>query len=424
MSRTKQMVVLGLFFTVAFLATGDLAVAKKPPQEPPATTPQVKYLINFIQLPANAQPMFTPNGMSNGFLSTTEGLWDVQVVGSYQDRNISGRSVAALYDPTRNPNEVIDLNSWFPKDIWEATAWDISSDNTGRGVVVGSFTRVENGFRQGFAIDLAINPPVLDLLPTNGAVNSTGARINENGDILVSFLDPVSEIKKILVFNPGVYSGDPDVRAVRTTPLDFTDVDVTDLVLPAYGDPDMSGNSNDLRLNNPLEITAEYTRPAQIGTTTPWDLGNPGFPIVYTLGVGPEVFDFTASMAALNDLGSFCGEVTIRNKKLTYRYDVLGGLQTIPGALKNHTYPHDMNNSGDLLTRMQIYRDDTNAWVLLDDLIVGDAIDLALWDSSDHYFLLWPYISDRVRVFNSTEEAGIIAGGRSGQLVILTPVSP
>ena len=52
-------------------------------------------------------------------------------------------------------------------------------------------------------------------------------------------------------------------------------------------------------------------------------------------------------------------------------------LPDIARGLDNHKFPHDMNNDRDLLTRLEMYRDDWGSWVALDDLVVGTSDDLA-----------------------------------------------
>jgi hypothetical protein len=52
---------------------------------------------------------------------------------------------------------------------------------------------------------------------------------------------------------------------------------------------------------------------------------------------------------------------------------------------------------------------------------VGTIADVALWHSDSFGFLRTPFLSDRVPIANSDKEAGIIAGGRNNNSVILTP---
>lgn len=412
MLRTRSWIVGALMATLTLTLVTDVTQAGKPPK---TTLPNVRYQIEFIPPPDNANPGFEPEGVTNAFFY--EGQWHVQAVDGCIDKfetDMFGndRTIAVLYDPTRNPNQGIDLNALFPDYIDEAFAVDISDDDTGRGVVVGAL-RNPSGTIQPFAIDLAIEPLVLDLLPTNGADNAWAHEINENGDILIQYWDETTQSDKFFVFNPGIYTAAPDVRALRTEPRDFCDVDVSTLILPLATDPAMECAGYNLYLNNS----------AQVLTTTDWDLGLP-FPVRYTLGAGPEVFDFTAHVSAINDDGSFCGQIIIplnktRNKYEVFRYDDVGGLEIVEGADGGNEYPHDMNSDRDLVTRMEIYRDDWGRWISVNDLVVGTPEDLELWP--DRY-LYWPLITNRIPIAGTNEEAGIIVGGRSGLMVILTPV--
>ena len=286
MSRTKKLMVWMLFAIPAFVLASDFVLAGKPGPPP---LPNVRYRIKFIQLPDNTDDAgFWLGGMTSPF--KLENAWQVQLVG--KSLYLDGRGYAFLYDPTRNPNQGIDLNSWFidsngvplpdfvppafPNGYHLESAWDINDE----GVVVGRLKN-ELGSCCGFAIDLAIPFPALDLMPTDGATESWPVKINENGDILFRCRD-ASGYGSFL-FNPGYY-GDPNVRPPRTGPLDFSNLTSEDARLQIlHNKVGRIQADNNFQLNNPI---AE--RPAQIAGTTV-----SGLPFRYTVGTEvPEVFTF------------------------------------------------------------------------------------------------------------------------------------
>ena len=89
----------------------------------------------------------------------------------------------------------------------------------GRGC---GFLQQANGNVHPFALDLGAEHPVVDLLPNFGANIAYATQINENGDIIVRIMDT----RSAYLFNPGLYNGDPGVRASRNgDPQDFSDGD-------------------------------------------------------------------------------------------------------------------------------------------------------------------------------------------------------
>ncbi len=413
MLRTKKLIVGSLLFIVACVLAGELALAGKP--VPPPPLPPVRYRIKYPQLPANYNPdmYLTVEGITSPFFLNNK--WQVQAVGAYMD--LDGRYTAFLYDPAVDPNKAIDLNSWFdgnrgvPEGYYLRSARDINDEN----VIIGQLED-QAGNRCGFAIDLAAETPVVDLLPTvDGATDLRPTEINENGDILVIYQDASGTWRSYL-FNPGYY-GDPEHRIPRDgTPLDFRDVDVSDLILP------LSGSSVFFHLNNPYQ-----GRPAQIAGVAVDELA-----FRYTVGAAePERFPIQAyQIGAINDDGAFCGEkvTPLKGGKYAYqpfRYDDINGTQLLPTDATRSRFPNDMNRDRDLLTtRSEVYRDDWSGWVALDTLLVGTSTDVALWNSDSRHFLLWPCLSDRIEVMNAAgvrQRAGIIAGGRTNRLVVLTP---
>ena len=421
MLRTRKLIVGSLLATAMFMVASDLVLAGKP-APPPPPLPNVRYGITYVPLPDNADPGWfpTPGGITNAFPLGNK--WQVQVVGMY--RHLDGRNIAFLYDPTRNVNACIDLNGCFftddgvpldpeslPDTFPAGHHLSAARDINDYQVVIGHLED-ESGNRRGFAIDLTIDPPVLDLLPTNASMNSSVRQINENGDILIAYQDASGTWGSFL-FNPGYYCA-PDLRAQRDgTPLDFSNETESLQML------DLSGEPRDFRLNNPCE-----GREAQIGGR---DIQQISFSL-YNRSCGTTNFQLSRHWCiGLSDDGAFCGEAIIKNKGVPFRYYDLHNppFETLSGTLKNHTYPHDMNFQHDLLTRLQIYRDDWGIWIAVKDLLVGSPDDLALWEIG---WLMWPYMSDRVPVTDSSgsviAEAGIIAGGHSNidnVLIVLTP---
>jgi hypothetical protein len=416
MLRTKKLIVWSLLAIPVLVLAVNLSLAKKP--VPPPPPPQVKYQVSFIPFPSD--------GEFQGEYGWTGGMdrFGHVVVGKFRFPFSHDR--AFLYY-LEHP-DIIDMHGWFfdangdplgaiPPSYppgYHLTSGDDVSDEM---VVVGTLKHEESGESRGYAIDLTIWPPVLDLLPTAGWSVSSPKKINENGDILIA-----GESGAFL-FNPGIYNGDPDERALRTEPRDFSDDDV--LILPLCGGDYLPGSH---QLNNPDE-----DGPAQIAGKTADD-----FAFRYRINdTDPKPFYFQVERVnGLNDDGIFCGRAllplgsTKPRKEEIFRYDDSkeDKVELLPGHIKFlGRYVCDMNSSQDLVTYFQVYRDNWGGWVNLDDLVIGDDTDLARWYGSN--LLRTPRISDRISVTNGidTAEAGIIVGGEESyddkaNLVILTPV--
>ncbi len=317
--------------------------------------PNVRYRIHFLQLPTNAEPGHTSiNDISNAG----------EVVGLYT----SGRGISAfLYAPTRDAARTIDLNELavggIPEGAWLRAGIAINE----WGVVVGSL-QLADGDIHPFALDLGVETPVVDLLPHCGARQAYAVQINEHGDIVVQIDDPPSAY----VLNPGLYNGDPAVRASRNgVPQDLSKQ--TPQLLPA----DIS--SGPLQLNNP-----HGDRPAQIAGVT-----NDHVAFRYTTGKTPTLETFPtlqiskarSHVEGLNDAGMFCGQyfntaIDDSYERRLFRYD--RSLELLPGTVSDPI--SDFNSSGDLITREYFYRDDWG-FVHVTDLVVGSDADVATWKS-------------------------------------------
>ncbi len=229
MSRTKKWIVWILLAIPVFVLASELAMAGKPP-----ALPNVRYRIKFVDLLDDAAMVRSCGLRNTNKYSQSVGYLEM----------LDGPRIAFLFDPLTNPNNLIDLNTIVdplstPLGFHLGSATDISNEM----VIVGNLED-SLGNRQGFALDLAIEHPVLDLLPTNGSTNSTPRHINENGDILIAFTDAAGNWGSFLV-PANIYYGDPEQRVLRDGPIDFSDDPVADLVLP------LNGPHLEFVLNNP-----------------------------------------------------------------------------------------------------------------------------------------------------------------------------
>ena len=205
------------------------------------------------------------------------------------------------------------------------------------------------------------------------------------------------------LFNPGLYDGDPVVRAARDgLPQDFS-AD-TPVLLPA------NLSDHQIILNNPLG-----GRPAQLAGVT-----SDSVAFRYTTGDPPSLNTFpeinlwpTESVIGLNDSGTFCGtyyggKVKGQNVRDPFRYsDTLEVL-----SLSGTEPPVDINSSGDLITwNRYIYRDDWGGFVNLDDIVTGD---LVAWNAGLPQLF---GMNDRGGAVDSSE----IVGQVGGFFFVLTP---
>lgn len=388
---------------VALLVTGSLLFAApggvkgKPPKDDGGgdgggTTelPPVRYRINFPQLPANADATDTMwvNGRNN---------WG-QVVGKYSAED-GWRPF--LFDP--NAGQVMDLNAIVTgglPDGWRLRSALAISDWM---VVVGSMEEISSGLILPFAIDLAAENPVVDLLPDVGPLDSWGRKINENGDIL-GYYQTADGRWEHWIFNPGLY-GDSASREPRDgTPQDMSG-EIPEFLL-------QSALSGAFHLNNPVGDS-----PAQIA-----GVNADGIAFRYTLGDAepewfPELNVHWDRIVSINDSGTFCGlSFPSKGKPRTDPFRFNQSLELLPLDVSWSIFEEflqDMNSSGDLISQQYVYRNDWG-WVHINDLVVGTEADLQVWHSLTSDMSV---INDRAGQIGS----GQIAGRLGSILFVLTP---
>ena len=370
--------------------------------------PNVRYRIQFTQLPANvttANQIPSANGFNNFG----------QVVGRYAAED--GMRMF-LYDPRCDCDQAFDMNMVVDMNALETVGLDPSQWRLRSGlaindfmVVVGNMEEISTGQVRPIAIDLLAENPVVDLLPDVG-VDSHEIQINENGDILgivelagggwASWIyNPDLNGNPELNGNPRLY-GDPSLRPARDgTPLDMRDKSPD--LLP------LSGNAAYFELNNPAGEA-----PAQIA-----GVDADGVAFRYTLGgAEPKRFpelDVEGRVAGLNDSGTFCGlygGLKGKNKTSPFRFNQ--SLELLP--MDDREWVYGMNSSGDLITVFSYVYHNNWGWVTIDDLVVGtDADDVEAWRSG---YMFMKSINDR----GGSSDAGQIAGEiGDGRLFVLTP---
>ena len=264
-------------------------------------------------------------------------------------------------------------------------------------VLVGYLTNDfgASGNRIVFAVDFAAVNPVVDLLPDMLSTRSYGSKINENGDILGVYTDELGAWRGY-IYNPGLYNGDPLVRAARDgIPQDLRDGITSSLPM---------GFSPGFNLNNPVGNI-----PAQVAGTDP-----NGIAFRYTTGLQPlsETFpeiDLDGRVRGINDAGTFCGVMNVttvvkritRTSRVPFRYTSIVG--QLPGN-SGYSSASDINNAGDIIDGDDVYRD-TWGWRQLTDLpVIGYDADVLLWLTSSPWGEL---ISDRGV---TSDDVGHIAG--------------
>ena len=366
--------------------------------------PPVRYRIAFPAMPANATGGVNIDDINN--LG--------QVVGWY---STADGHRAFLYDAKVNANSVIDLNTLVQTGLPDG--WHLSSavGINDKMVIVGCIEPTGGPigqFRQPIAIDLGTETPVVDLLPDVGVDNSYGKHINENGDILGVY--QTENGYYAWFFNPGLYDGNPQVRAERDgLPLDMTQQVPQRL-------ESLGGRAHFFHLNNavgtaPPQIAGEFDNGIAFRYTT----GDS--PVLETF---PELNLYVDGLDGLNDSGTFCGTLYFpkigKSKAYTVPFRYNTTLDELP-ALSDITT--GINSSGDLIFGNYIYRDDWaadygRAYVPIDDLVVGTEADLATWFSGTS-FAMWE-LSDRAGASNSGTIAGNLGGvAPSPILFVLTP---
>ena len=357
--------------------------------------PTFQYELTIPQMPSDAIGGVQVNDLNNRG----------QVVGWYLA--VQGQK-AFLYDPSI-PGGTIDLSALNLPGI--PVGYQISSvvGINDHQVLVGYLTNDFNqsGNRTAFALDWATEHPVVDLLPNMESTLSYGRKINENGDILGLYNGLSTESLEYL-FNPGIYAGDPEIRALRDgQAFDFSN-DAT-APLPYGG----------TLLNNPVGNS-----PAQVAGTDP-----NGIAFRYTTGPQPiyETFleiDLSGFVWGINDAGTFCGTVRVtssgkgKQTKTIVPFRFNTSVETLPNV--DSSYVRGINNSGDVIGD-GVYRDN-QGWIPARDLpVVGNANDMFTWFASPSRPDLM-CISDRVTPDDVGFIAGRISDGSNNVLFLLTPV--
>jgi len=320
---------------IALLVSLNQGFAAKPGGggTPPPPLPPVRYYTTAVSLLAGATGGYR-NDMNNG----------AQVVGWCTGDTMP--KTGFLFDPSRNPNQAIDLNSLVTAGI--PAGWRIASGVgiNDWGVVVG-YLENDFGDRRGFAMDLEVANPVVDLLPDFGTNHSYGRRINENGDILGVFTD-AQGAPHWYYFNPGLYGPGWERLARAAGPLNFSGD--TPSLLPVVSEWNAE-------LNNPVP-----GRPAQIagmvaGTRTPFR---------YTLGAAtaeqfPELV-LQSGLMGINVDGTFCGmlrtSVIIKNRTVS---------AYVPFRFNNSTAGPDILSTGNTGNDSAAYINSTGDVVLSTD---------------------------------------------------------
>lgn len=356
--------------------------------------PKVRYRIRLPQLPPNST-------LGGGIVNDMNNVGEV--VGLYS----SPQGITAfLYAPARNVNQAIDLNDLATGGIPDGARLSEGVAINDWGVVVGCLQQA-NGTVHPFALDLGAETPAVDLLPNFGANMAYATQINENGDIIVQIMDT----RSAYLFNPGLYNGDPGVRASRDgVSQNFSEE--TPQLLPARL------SFNEIRLNNPLG-----ERPAQIAGLTKELVA-----FRYTTGKTPQLETFSgigistqSHIEGLNDAGIFCGlnfELIVEGSyaRDPFLYD--RSLKTLPW--NKSEMPQDINASGDLLTWEHVYREDWG-FVRISEIVTGTPADLAVWNRGN---FTADCMTDRIDGVNAAQIAGRLDGVFDyPAVIVLTPES-
>lgn len=353
--------------------------------------PTFHYLLTIPQMPAAATGGPIINDLNNRG----------QVVGWYQDAQ--GQK-GFLYDPSI-PGGVIDLSSLslpgIPAGYRISSAVGINDHEVLVGYLTNDFG-ASGAHRIAFALDWAAESPVVDLLPNMGSPFSYGRKINENGDILGIY----DTIQTAYLFNPGLYAGDPAIRALRDgQAVDFSN-DTTSAL------PFGSQIINNPVGNSPARVAGKDSN---------------GVAFRYTTGLEPNYEPFPDivlgdNLGGINDAGTFCGVKNVRTMirknqyettRVPFRYT--SAIDTLP-IDQAYAIAGDINNSGDVVGNTALYRTEWGGWRQLTDLpVVGQNDDMLFWFTGSP---VPKQIGDRV----TADDAGYVTGGISGKLFVLTPV--
>jgi hypothetical protein len=347
-------------------------------EDPPAPLPAVRYEINRVDFPADSYSNI--NDVNNfgdvvGWVAFTEG------------DGSRGPNRAYLANPAMSQFVLLDSivdTSNLPANTWLASVVGIND----HGVVVG-YTLNDADERYPFAVDLALERPVVDLLPRTGFVYDYASKINNRGEIVGVFLNPLDpettddNYISLWYLDPLLY-GDPATRIARDAdelgnPLPFDMSQQSPVSLESIVGP----TSHRVFISNPSGDT-----PTFIGGTSSID--SAPFRLDISTMAAEFLTDFTTNgvvrgmdaSGALVGVGAEPG----KGKKITaYGYRYIDVLKVLPEPDVAGCGP-----VGDVLFARAdgyaLYRDWQDELgtrsVSLNDLVTGNLEDLAIWNSS------------------------------------------
>jgi hypothetical protein len=316
----------------------------------PPPPPVVQYQLNILGMPSD--------------LGRIGGVWGMnrfgEVAGMYYDA--SNRRHAFLSSPTSpTTNVAIDLNLLnFDSEFDIPDGWYLANvyDVNIHGDVVGTMGKFGESIyevRQGFVIKRSgEGKPKIIRLPDDLWTYAYAWQINDSGDIVGKFLDNVTGVRGIYLFNPELYDDSEPLPPI-----------ILDNVANGY-------------LNNSGQVAG---------------LLGQGVAFRYTPGASepleefPEILsvDSAASVLDINDVGEFCGSVLYktdgkgRARKRAYRH----GTQ-LEAFTETGNAAAAINVAGDFpMSRVrQFYHEGTGLITLDENVVVGDEVDLFMIASS------------------------------------------
>jgi hypothetical protein len=350
-------------------------------EDPPVTLPAVRYQINRMDFPAD----------SYTYINDVNDLGEVVGWISFiQADGTTGPRHAYVANPAMSEftllESIVDTSN-LPADAWLASAVGIND----HGVVVG-YTLNDADERYPFAVDLALDSPVVDLLPRTGFVDDYARRINNRGEIVGVFSNPL----------------DPE-----TTEDDYVSMWYLDPLL--YGDPATRIPRDVDEFGNPVAVDLSHLSPVSLESilgptltgaliSNPSDNG-PTFiggnsaidQAPFRLNISTMTAEFLTdfipdgSIVGIDASGAVAGRGLEpgKGKKLTtYGYRYSSALEVLPEPTPTATGRVGEVLLGDGITgAFALYRDWQDGLgsrsVPLDDLVIGSSEDLDAWYTSE-----------------------------------------